>query len=169
MGERDAAGAEPGEEFVGVGPAHPGVDTLWPACAGEHSDQAFEAQVRGSVGVEQPIKVGPEDAADAVAGAESFGFCPAALAGHVGGDARAVPADVGAVGGFAGKEPFFAAARAGSSGAEGGGEADPADGPVGPGYADLRGHPPASVAPVVALGPGSAAGAGSSRRQGFGL
>ena len=52
MGERDGAGAEPGEEVLGVGPAHPGVDALGPARAGEHSDEAFEVQVRGSVGVE---------------------------------------------------------------------------------------------------------------------
>jgi hypothetical protein len=145
VSERDAACAETGEELVGLGPAHPGVDALGPRSGREHSDQAFEAQVRGSVRVQQLVEVGPKHTPDAVAGAESFGFRAAALAGHVGGDAGAVPADVGAVGGFAGKEPFFTAAGAGSADSQCGGEADAADGLVG---ARSRG----SLRPCVRIG-----------------
>jgi hypothetical protein len=112
VAEREVAGADSGEEFLGVGAAHPGVDALRAVGLRQDSDQAFEAQIRGTAGVEESIQVGPEDAADAVAGAEPLGFGAAAPAGHVGGDAGAVPADAGPIGVSAREQPFFTAAGA---------------------------------------------------------
>jgi hypothetical protein len=134
----------------------------------QDSDEALEAQIRGTVGVEERIEVGSKHAADAVSCAEPLSFGAAALAGHVGGDSGAVPADVGPIRVFAREQPVLPAARAGSAGAQSGGEADPADGSVGPGHPDLGGHAGASGAPVFAFGPWPAAGAGFSRRQGSG-
>jgi hypothetical protein len=56
VAEREVAGADSGEEFLGVGAAHPGVDALRAVGLRQDSDQAFEAQIRGLLGWRSPSR-----------------------------------------------------------------------------------------------------------------
>ena len=103
MADGQFPGAESGEEGTGADATFPGVDALGALGIGEDSDQAFEAQVRGSVGLEDCGEVSAEDAADAVAVAIPFGFIAAGIAPHERGDASATATDVPAVAVFAGE------------------------------------------------------------------
>lgn len=77
MGERQLAGADGGEQFMGLLTKHVRVCALRAVDVGEYVDESAQPEV--GAGTEEIVQVGLNDAADAVFAADPFGLASAFL------------------------------------------------------------------------------------------